>query len=160
MYGTPLEHFEVLIPFYQLNVNATDSATAGGGTAAQNHWTPMINSQALGAKIIYDVRDTGYLSQIVVQQAQDAVGTGLKTVKSFTLTAAQIAAAGNTISVNVQAAELDSLNDFNYVRIKLIQTGGTATNKFTLVYLKGFARFIKKYWDTYTLRLPQDQAQD
>jgi hypothetical protein len=160
MFGTPLEHIDVSVPFYQLNVTGSDSATAAGGTAAANHWTPMTNTQVLGAKVIYDARDAGYLSQIIVQQAQDAAGTNLKTVKSFTFTSAQIAASGNTVAVNLHAAELDSANNFTHVRIKVIQTGGSATNKFTVIYTKMLARFVKQIWDGFTLRLPQDQAQD
>jgi hypothetical protein len=59
---------------------------------------------------------------VTIQQAKDAVGTGLKTLKVFTLPDSTLDTAGQSAVFEVQASELDVANDFTHVRVLVAAT--------------------------------------
>lgn len=158
------EQLKVTIPILTLDIGATDTATIEGGTAAANHWIDMskfgralfIGRLGGGAAAAWEAGDD--LLTITIQQATDSSGTGLATVKAFTVTDGDLNAEGDTFTVEVQASELNVASGYTHVRLKAAATDNNGVDELTVVCVQSEPRYSDVAKDSYTKQYPQDQA--
>lgn len=155
------EHVAVSVPFAALDIGATNTAAAAGGTAAANHWVSLQKHGKLTAVLEIGTQTAGdSLLTITVQQATDSAGAGLKTLKAFTLADGAMDATGDRCVIEVDASKLDVANGFEFARVLVAQTDNTNVDSLTCVYLRSKSRYSEVASSNYTLRLPQDQDPD
>jgi len=153
------ENVLISVPFAALDIGGTNSAAAAGGTAAANHWVDMSNHGKLTIYIQVGTQTAGdSVLTITVQQASASDGTGVKTVKAFTMADGTLDTTGDNLIIEVDAAEMDVANTFTHLRVLLAMTDNANTDAITAVYVRSRPRSSKKSWDNYQVRLPQDQA--
>jgi hypothetical protein len=144
------KQIEVDVLWSKLDIGGTDSATLqaaqSGGTAAAQHWVSVASAQTVTFCVQRDAT-TGNNSDdpttLIVQQATDSSGSGVKAVATYTYTKLELTK-GMVHYVTVQAKDLDVAGGFDYVRVKLSMTDDAAVEFTHCVAIK------------YNLRFPND----
>lgn len=158
------ENVLVEFPIVTLDIGGTDTATIEGGTAAENHWTSLtkyghvlyVAKLGGGSAAAWNAGDS--VLTVTVQQASSATGTGVKTVKAFTIADGTLDAENDTFTVDVDSSELDVANGFTHVRLLVAATDNVGVDEITVAAIKSMPRFSNE--NDYTLVLPKDQSAD
>lgn len=104
-------------------------------------WIDMGNYEAVQAIVAVGTLGTSATVDAKLEQATDALGTGVKNIAGKAI--AQLTQAGTDSDkqaiINLQSAELDTVNGFRYVRLTI--TVGTATSDAGAVVLGHYARY-------------------
>lgn len=160
------EHVKISVPMSGLDIGATSTDAIATGTDAELHWFDMTEYGnllvygQLGTATESDWTASDDIATITIQQASSATGTGVKTLKAFTVTAGDLDAKGNSFTVEIQSNELDIANDFTHVRAKVAATDNGGVDELNVVYVGYNPRYSNDARDSYSKQYPSDQSAD
>ncbi len=137
------EELAISIPFHGLDIGATNTAAIAGGTAAENHWVTMAGYERFLCLFYCAVIDSSDdLTALILQQATDTSGSGVKTLLSIA-DSTVIDTAGEFGILEIHASKLDVQNSFDAVRVLGSQTGNSGASSYTAVYIRSSAMHQK-----------------
>jgi hypothetical protein len=135
-----------------LNTHDTDSITAGANVyQAMDVWKHAAWLVTLVAV------DGDTITRIRVMQATDSAGTSAKAVSGFTFSPTTLNVAGESATLEFDAANLDYANGFTHVAIEVSTAGGTSSTV-SIVRIMSQPRYSNYSRSGSTVRLPQDLA--
>jgi hypothetical protein len=135
-----------------LNTHDTDSITAGAnvffdmGTWKHASW--LVTLAAVNGDTITRIR---------VMQATDAAGTSAKAVTGFTFSPTTLNVAGESATLEFDAANLDIAGGFGFIALEVSSGGGTSSTV-SIVQILTQPRYSYGSRSGSTVRLPQDLA--
>lgn len=104
-----------------------------GGTEVASPWMKLADFERFYAKFKLIATWTDAITTAIIEQAQDAVGTGAKAITTSASggdynTDTPINAAGETVVLECRNQDLDANNEFTHVRARVAATGNTGVD--------------------------------
>ena len=141
-----------------LDIGGTNNAAAfpaSSGAAAAQNWVSLTNHHKvcfiLGLGVPGQISTwtaSDDIATVTIQQASDSSGTGIKTVRTHTITAGDLDAQGDIAMFEVSGEELDMANSFNHVRALVAATDNGAFTNINLIAIKYQPKYSKVSRDT------------
>lgn len=162
--NTLSDNVDVEVVFSGLDIGGTATDAIATGTAAAHQWTSMTGygnllfAGQLGTTTETDWTSADDVLTITVQQATDSAGTGVKTLKAYTVTDGELRTKGQRFCVEVASDEMDRANDFTHLRVKVAATDNVGVDELNGVYIKYNPRYGNTAKDSWTKQYSYDQA--